>query len=311
MAKTHLLKIMLLSALTLSLPINAAPLPVVASFSLLGDMTKQVGGERVAVRSLVGCNSDAHVFQPTPNDAKTLANARLVIVNGLGFEGWIDRLIKAAGNKNKVLVASTGIVPLMADEEEHAEHSEDAGNNAAHANLHNAADPHAWQDLSLALKYVDNIVNALIHADPAGKDFYLANAKRYKSEIVTLNRAIKTELHSLPDARQRVVSSHDAFAYFSRAYGIHFIAPVGLSTDAEASAADMARILRQIRAEKIPAVFLENISNPRLLDQLRRESGAKIGGTLYADALACDGDASSYLGLMKQNATLLFQALKP
>lgn len=279
----------------------AQTLKVVASFSILGDMTQRVGGERVQIHTLVGHDADAHMYQPTPADAKTVAQAKLVIVNGFGFEGWIDRLVKSSGYRGKVLTASKGIKtlkrPHLQNEKQDYKHDGEI-------------DPHAWQDLSNALHYVDNIAQALSEADPAGKALYQANASKYKQEITTLDGEVRKSFNAIPAERRKVVTLHDAFGYFGRAYGISFISPVGGNTDAEPSAADVGRIIRQIRREKIPAVFLENISDPRLLERIRQESGAKTGGTLYSDSLSKSGDsAASYLDMMRHNAKTLAAAL--
>lgn len=277
---------------------TAEPLKVVASFSILGDLAREVGGDRIEVHTLVGPDGDAHVYQPTPADAKTIAQAKLVIVNGLGFEGWIDRLVKSSGYRGAVLVASTGIKTLKRQHDEH-DHGHDSD-----------VDPHAWQDLANALRYVDNIAQALVKADPAGQGSYFANAAKYKQAIVALDGGLKTSFNSIAKERRKVVTTHDAFGYFSRAYGIAFISPVGINTDAEPSAADVGRIIKQIRREKIPAVFMENISDPRLLERIRQESGARIGGVLYSDSLSkADGPAATYLEMMRHNAKTLASAL--
>lgn len=277
---------------------TAETLNVVATFSILGDLTQRVGGERVQVHTLVGQDADAHVYQPTPADAKTLAQAKLVVVNGYGFEGWIDRLIKSSGYRGKVLMASTGVKTLKRPHMK-GQHDHDS-----------EVDPHAWQDLANALTYVDNIAQALGEADPAGKAVYQANAAKYKQEINALDGDIRKSFNAIPIERRRVVTSHDAFGYFSRTYGISFISPVGVNTDAEPSAADVGRIIQQIRREKIPAVFMESISDPRLLERIRQESGARIGGTLYSDSLSkADGPAPTYLDMMRHNAKTLAAAL--
>ena len=277
---------------------TAAPLKVVASFSLLGDLAREVGGDRIELHTLVGPDSDAHVYQPTPADAKTIAQAKLVIVNGLGFEGWIDRLIKSSGYRGSVVRASAGIKTLKLKHDEHG-HGHDSD-----------VDPHAWQDLANAQRYVDNIAQALAKADPAGQSVYLANAAQYKQAIATLDGELKTAFNAIAKDKRKVVTTHDAFGYFSRAYGIDFISPVGINTDAEPSAADVGRIIKQIRREKIPAVFMENISDPRLLERIRQESGARIGGVLYSDSLSkADGPAATYLAMMRHNAKTLASAL--
>jgi zinc/manganese transport system substrate-binding protein len=269
----------------------------VASFSILGDMVKQVGGDRVDVATLVGPDGDAHVFSPTPADAKTLAGAQLFFVNGLGFEGWMERLEKSSGFKGKTIVASTGVKPRSMVEEEGG-------------TPETITDPHAWQDLENGKLYVANIRDGLIAADPEGKSVYEANATKYLDAIAKEEMAVKQALAALPEASRKIITSHDAFGYFGAAYGLEIIAPEGVSTESEASAQDVAKIIRQIREEKIPAVFIENITDHRLLDQIARETGAKIGGTLYSDALSgADGPAATYLDMFKHNVGALTSAL--
>jgi len=286
-----------LGALLLAAPAPAQErLPVVASFSILGDFVKNVGGDRVAVESLVGPNGNAHVYAPSPNDAKKAADAKLVFVNGLGFEGWLERLVKASGTKAPIVVATQGIKPL-----------ERAG---GHDHDHGRADPHAWQSVANAKIYVANIRDALIAADPTGKDAYAPNAAAYLASLDALEREVKETIARIPAERRRLITSHDAFGYFEDAYGIDFIAPQGVSTEAEASAKDIARIITQVRKQKITAMFLENVSDPRLVRQIASETGAKIGGTLYSDALTdATGDAASYIGLMRHNLKQLAAAL--
>ncbi|WP_421699852.1 metal ABC transporter substrate-binding protein [Ancylobacter sp.] len=311
-------------ALGLSLPLalpaaaqDAAPkIPVVASFSILGDLVKEVGGDRVAVTTLVGPNGDAHVFQPAPADAKKVAAAQIVFVNGLGFEGWIDRLVKASGTKAEIVVATKGITPReMADEDEddhaapgHKDH--DHAKKGEHDHDHGGIDPHAWQSVANAEIYVANIRDALVAADPAGKAAYEANASAYTAKLEALDAEVKAAMAAIPESRRRIITSHDAFGYFGAAYGIEFIAPQGVSTESEASAKDVARIIRQIKAENIPAVFMENISDPRLVKRIAKETQAKIGGELFSDALSDDkGPASTYIDMMKNNITQLSSAL--
>ncbi len=273
-------------------------LPVVASFSILGDFVREIGGERVSVTLLVGPDGDAHVYSPTPADAKTVAGAKLVVVNGLKFEGWLTRLVKSSGTKATVATATTGITPLkMADDH-------------GHGHSHGGEDPHAWQSVANAKLYVGNVRDALIAADPAGKASYEANAVAYLTKLDALESEIKATVARIPADRRKAITSHDAFGYFAKAYGIEFIAPQGVSTEAEASAKDVARIIRQIKAQKVPAVFLENITNPRLAEQIAKESGAKIGGRLYSDALsAADGPAGTYIAMMKYNISQIEKAL--
>jgi zinc/manganese transport system substrate-binding protein len=307
--------------LGLSVSASAADkVKAVASFSILGDMVKQVGGDRVDVATLVGPDGDAHVFSPTPADAKTLAGAQLFFVNGLGFEGWMERLEKSSGFKGKVVVTSTGVKPRTMVEEEghhhggadadedHAEHAKGEQHDDEEAEV--VTDPHAWQDLENGKLYVANIRDGLIAADPAGKAVYEANAAKYLDAIAKEEAAVKQGLAALPQASRKIITSHDAFGYFGAAYGLEIIAPEGVSTESEASAQDVAKIIRQIKEEKIPAVFMENITDHRLLDQIARETGAKIGGTLYSDALSApDGPAPTYLDMFKHNVGALTAAL--
>ncbi|MDF2621256.1 MAG: periplasmic solute binding protein [Xanthobacteraceae bacterium] len=289
-----------------------AKIPVVATFSILGDFVRQVGGDRVAVSTLVGPNGDAHVFQPSPADAKKVAAAKLVFVNGLGFEGWIDRLVKASGTKAKLVVATTGIAPReMAEEEDDHDHDHSKKADAhGHDHDHGGTDPHAWQSVDNAEVYVANIRDALIAADPAGKATYEANAAAYTARLDALDAQVKAAILAIPTERRRIITSHDAFGYFGAAYGMEFIAPQGVSTESEASAKDVARIIRQIKAEKIPAVFMENISDPRLVKRIAAETDAKIGGELYSDALSDDkGPASTYIDMMQNNIRQFSAAL--
>ena len=265
----------------------------VASFSILGDMVKQVGGDRVDVITLVGPNGDAHVYEPTPADAKNLAAAQILFTNGLGFEGWMDRLEKSSGFKGTVVVASTGVKPRTMVED-----------------AKTITDPHAWQSLANGKIYAANIRDALIAADPAGKATYEANAKKFIDGMTAMEANVKAAVAKMPPERRKIITTHDAFGYFGSAYGMEFIAPEGVSTESEASAQDVAKIITQIKKEHIPAVFLENVTDSRLLDQIASETGAKIGGTLYSDALSApDGPAGNYLDMFRNNIDTLSTAL--
>jgi zinc/manganese transport system substrate-binding protein len=289
----RLVLILLLAAMP-SLACAQEKLKVVATFSILADFVRNVGGERVTVSALVGPNGDAHVYQPSPGDVRTLADARLVFANGLGFEGWISRLVKASGTKAQAVVATTGVKPRK----------------AVDGHGHGEADPHAWQSVANAKTYVANIRDALSRADPAGKDSYTANAAAYLGRLDALETEVKAAIEQIPPDRRRIITTHDAFGYFAAAYGVAFIAPQGVSTEAEVSAQDVARIITQVRKQKIPAVFLENVSDERLLRRIAAESGARIGGTLYSDALTdANGPAPTYLDLMRHNVKQLAGAL--
>jgi len=275
----------------------ADKLKAVASFSILGDMVSQVGGDRVDVVTLVGPDGDAHVYEPTPADAKNLSASQILFVNGLGFEGWMDRLEKSSGFKGKVVVASTGVKARTMVEEEGGKPE-------------TITDPHAWQNLANGKLYVVNIRDGLIAADPDGKSVYEANAAKYLGEIMQEDDAVKAALAKLSKDRRKIITSHDAFGYFGAAYGLEVIAPEGVSTESEASAQDVAKIIRQIKAENIPAVFMENITDHRLLDQIASETNAKIGGELYTDALSPpDGPAPTYLDMFRHNVGTLTAAL--
>lgn len=290
----------LLAAL-MTVTARAEPIPVVASFSILADFARSVGGDRIAVTALVGPGGDSHVYTPTPADARTVAAARLVIVNGLGFEGWLPRLVKAAGGKATVVEAARGIAPRRAADDDH-DHD--------HDHDHGAIDPHAWQSVANAKTYVVNIRDALIAIDTAGADTYRANATAYLAQLDALDGAVREAIAALPATRRKVISSHDAFGYFTARYGITFIAPQGLSTDAEPSARAVGAIIRQIKRQKIPAVFLENMTDPRLAHRIAAESGARIGGTLYADSLTAEnGPAPTYIAMVRHNIKALTDAL--
>jgi zinc/manganese transport system substrate-binding protein len=264
-------------------------LNVVATFSILGDFARNVGGERVSVTTLVGPDGDVHVYTPAPVDARKIADAKLVIINGLGLEGWLSRLTQSAGGKATMIAASQGIAPRK---------------------LGTDADPHAWQSVPNARIYVANIRDALVAADPAGAAIYRDNADRYLAKLDALDREVRAAVAQIPPTRRKVISTHDAFGYFAAAYGIEFIAPQGVSTESEASARDIAAIITQIKASKIPAVFLENISDPRLMRRISAETGARIGGTLYSDSLTDEkGDVPTYIDMVRHNIKALTSAL--
>ena len=279
-----------LALLTGVLPARAQDrLNVVASFSILGDFVRNVGGDRVSVTTLAGADGDVHVYTPAPADAKKIADASLLVINGLGLEGWLPRLLQASGSKAPIIVATKAIAPLKVGSD---------------------ADPHAWQSVANAKIYVTNISDALAAADPAGAGAYRANAQTYLTKLDALDREAREAVAQIPPARRKVISTHDAFGYFAAAYGIEFIAPLGVSTESEASARDIADIITQIRTQKIPAVFLENISDSRLIRRISAETGARVGGTLYSDSLTGEkGDAPTYIDMVRHNIKALTSAL--
>lgn len=305
-----------LAVVTTSPSWAADKLKVVTSFTVLGDMVRNIGGEHVALTTLVGPDGDAHVFEPTPADARALAQADLVIVNGLGFEGWIDRLVKASGYKGPLVVASDGIDTLKAEEDHGHGHGDAHGSDEKsekhddhHHHHEGEFDPHAWQDLANGRLYVANIARALAAADTAHADDYRRRAEAYGRELAALDRDIRSRLDAVPADRRKVITSHDAFQYFGRAYGIDFHAPVGLSTEDEPSAGEVAALIRQMRDEGIRVLFVDNISDPRLVQQLAREADAVVGGTLYSDSLSgSTGPAPTYIDMFRHNVSEIAKA---
>jgi zinc/manganese transport system substrate-binding protein len=295
------LLVLLSLASVMAAPVVAQPLPVVTSFSILADLVKVIGGSHVEVTSLVGPNADAHVFDPTPADAKRLADAKLVVINGLGFEGWMDRLIKSSGYRGSVTVASRGVKTIQ----------EAAGHGHQHGHSHShAADPHAWQNPLNVKQYVQNIRLALAAAKPAAAQEFEQRAQAYSRDLDALDQSIRERLKPIPVAQRRIVTSHDAFGYFAAAYNVKFYPLQGLSTGSEPSAADVVRIIDQIKKNKVTAIFVENISDARVLERITKESGARIGGTLYADALSEPGTAvDTYLKLIEHNAATIIKGL--
>jgi zinc/manganese transport system substrate-binding protein len=268
----------------------------VATISIIGDLARNVGGNRVEVTTLVGPNGDAHVYSPTPGDARELAAAAIVFVNGLGLEGWMTRLVTASGTKAPMVVVSKGVTPRRMPDEDNPGKT--------------VIDPHAWQSVADAKIYVANIRDGLDAIDPAGKAIYDANAQAYLAKLDEVDGEVRAAIAGIPADRRKIITTHDAFGYFGAAYGMSFIAPEGLSTDAEPSAKDVAGIIRQIKKQKIPAVFLENVSDPRLMQQIARETGAAIGGKLYSDALSePNGSAGTYVDMMRHNARQFATAL--
>lgn len=287
----------LLAALALLLPLSlhAADKPqVVTSFSILADLTQAIGGTHIELVNLVGADEDAHVFEPSPKNAKDLLKADLIIANGLGFEPWLERLLSSSQARGKRIDASAGVLPIMLEEDGHS-----------------VPDPHAWQSLSNAEIYVQNIAKALSLHDPANATSYASRRDAYLVRLQVLREQANQQLNSLPASQRKVVNSHDAFGYFGQAWQLQFIAPQGLSTSDEPSAAEVARLIRQLRSEGVRAVFVENIRDPRLIKQIADEAGATVGGTLYSDALAASGPASTYLGMFQHNLETLMAALEP
>ena len=278
-----------------------APLAVVTSFSILGDLVKVVGGERVRVTTLVGPDEDTHAFEPRPADARAIAQSRLLVINGLGFEPWAQKLAQSAGYKGLTVVASQGVRPhAMTDE---------AGHDKGHH--HDENDPHAWQDPQNVVLYVRNIAAGLAKADPAGAAAYQASAEAYAKELQALDAWAKAQFAAIPQDKRKVITSHDAFGYLAAHYRVRFLAPQGVTPDAQPSARQVAQLIRQIQREKIRAVFVENMSDPKLLAQLSKDAGVSVGAALYSDALSSpDKPGATYLQMMRHNITQLVAGMK-
>ncbi|MDH0871218.1 zinc ABC transporter substrate-binding protein AztC [Agrobacterium pusense] len=314
---------------------SAAELKVVASFSIIADFAKNVGGDRVEITTLVGPDGDAHVYEPRPADAVAVSKADVVLVNGLEFEGFLKRLIETSGTKAPIVELTKGVKPLRlsdepaghahpeAEEEEaHNHKAEEAGHKHETADAHDhdhgheghhhhgEYDPHAWQSIKNAQIYVKNIAGAFCKADKPGCATYTANSDAYVAKLATLNDKVKTEIAAIPPEKRVIITSHDAFGYFEHAYGLNFLAPEGISTESEASAADVAKLVDQVKHDKASAIFVENITDKRLIDQIASETGLKVGGTLYSDALStADGPAATYIDMVNHNIETISAAV--
>ena len=300
--KRATLKFLTLSSLVAIglLPSNspaAEPLPVVASFSILGDLVQVVGGERVKVTTLVGPDADAHAFEPKPAHAKAILQSRLFVINGLNFEPWAQKLARSANYKGQTLVASQGIKVRKLPLDKGHQHAE--------------ADPHGWQDPSNVVVYVKNIAKSLASLDPAGASSYQKNSETYIKELESLDQFTKDQLAPLSLKQRQVITSHDAFGYFAARYQIIFLAPQGINADVEPSAKEVAQLIRQIKRDKIKAVFVENMSNPKLLAQITQDTGVALGPKLYVDALSGPNEpGSTYLKMMHHNVTQLVAGMQ-
>lgn len=313
---------------------EAAPLKIVTSFSILADMAKNVAGSRATITSLVGPDADAHVFEPGPADVAMLAEADVLIINGLGFEPWLVRLAASAKSKAKFVTASYGVKPIELDEPHHHGHGHghSHGHNHGHSHGHGHGhghghshshdkdghpavphdfDPHAWQDLRNGVIYVRNIADALAEKDPANATLYLANAESYITELKKLHEWAQAEIGRLPKEKRKVITTHDAFGYFSKAYGVEFLSPAGIGTASDPSAETLARLVDQMRRENIRALFMENMGNPRMMETIARETGIEDGGTLYSDALSAPGGpAPTYVAMFRHNVPALIEAMQ-
>lgn len=308
--KRNTLRLLAISALAASglfpaMAIATEPIPVVSSFSILGDLVQAVGGSRVKVITLAGPDADAHEFAPSPQHARAVLNARLFVINGLNFEPWAQKLAKSAGYKGETVVASNGVKPRHLDEAGEPHQPKETGR------IHPDADPHAWQNPNNVVLYVKNIAAGLSKVDPIGAATYSANASAYAEELKNFDSWAKEQFATIPVAKRKVITSHDAFGYFAAHYQISFLAPEGVSSDAEPSAKHVAELIRQMKREKIRAVFVENMSSPKLMAQLSKDAGATVGATLYSDALSGPSEpGSSYLKMMRHNVTQLLAGMR-
>ncbi len=271
---------------------NKKSIKAVASFSILGDIVKNIGQDKVNVKSIVGPNGDAHVYEPRPDDIKLISEADIVFINGMGFEGWLNRLINSSGFKGPIIISTTNIHPRLVFEEKLIE------------------DPHAWHSISNIKIYIYNITKALKDRDPENADYYENNAQSYIEKLNDLDAEIREAVDKIPPPKRKVITAHDAFGYFGNTYGIQFLAPIGTSTCCEAKVKDIISLIKQIKESGVKTIFVENITNPRVIKQIARETGAKIGGELYSDALSeSDGPAASYINMVRHNFSLLIESM--
>ena len=297
------------ATLLLALVSNAAAekLNVIASFSILGDIAANVGGDRIELTTLVGPDADAHAYEPKPNDAVVMSKAKVVLINGFGFEGFMERLAKTSATSAAIVEVAKGIETIKPNEGGHHHEGEEATHQESEGGHdHGEIDPHAFQSVPNVRKYVSAIADAFCAADQAGCETYKSNASIYDAKLATLDAEIRGAIASLPAEKRTIITSHDAFGYFAHEYGLTFLAPEGVSTESEASAADVSKLVDQIREDKASAIFVENISDPRLVNQIATETGIKVGGALYSDALSTkDGPAPTYIDLMRHNITTI------
>ncbi|MDO4795390.1 MAG: zinc ABC transporter substrate-binding protein [Brachymonas sp.] len=301
---------------------TAKPLPVVTSFSILADVAQQIGGERVAVQPLIAADTDAHSYQMTPADVRKIRSAKLLLANGLGMESApLQRAMQ--NSKLPLAIVTQGIEPLPTHEHDHDHdhdhahghdhgHAHGHGHHHHHHHSHGPQDPHVWQDPVRMQTYARNIANALIQADPAGRAHYEQRLAAYQRELQQLHTWAEQQFAAIPPAQRKVLTAHEAFAYLGARYQITFVAPLGVSADSDASARRVARLIQQVRTQGIRAIFLENVKDARLIEQIARETGVPMQQqALYSDALSGpQGPAPTYLQLMRHNVNALASALR-
>ncbi|MFO0320670.1 MAG: metal ABC transporter solute-binding protein, Zn/Mn family, partial [Neisseriaceae bacterium] len=263
-------KILIIVFLAITGVIYALPIQVVTSFSILADVVKQVGGDKVKVSSIVGANQDIHDYELKPSDIVNINNSKLLIINGLGLEaGWINNIVKSY--KGHIVTASYGINPLSMIDKQHLVKQ----------------DPHIWSNpINIANYYVPNILKALIAISPQNADYFIKNANKYTKELQELNCWVISQLNSIPINKRQIITTHDSFAYFAKQYNLKFLSAQGISTDSEATAQDIAKLEHIIKTSNVKVVFLENMTNNQLIMQIAKDTKATIGGKLYSDALS-------------------------
>lgn len=287
-------------------------LEVVATFSILEDLVKNIGGDLVEVTTLVGRDSDAHEYEPTPRDSVVIADATIVFENGLAFETWLDDLYTASGSSASRVRVTEGIVPrAMSEFGEHGHEEHTEGKD--HADEHGESDPHVWHNPQLVLRMVDNIATALAEADPANEATYLANAERYKAELEQLDKDIQAEVEKLPADKRKLITSHDSLGYFAYRYGFEVIGAVIPSVTTESSdanAGELAKLVDTIKGSSVPAIFVENITNAELVERVASSAGVRVAPALYTDALGEESsEGATYLDMMRYNAQTIVTAL--
>ena len=275
-----------------SCPVHTCPLKIVVSFSVLQDLVEEIGGEHVEVSAIVPPNADPHTYQPKPADAKSLSRADIIFMNGLGFEGWLGRLVAASGFKGALVVAGENIPARLSP-------------------ANRETDPHAWHNVENAIRYAQTISRTLVDFDPLHKNYYEKRLAHYVNQLKNLHHEIHALFKGIPQENRKVVTTHDAFGYFGEAYQVSFFSPIGVNTEIQPSAQAIARLIDFIRLHAITAMFVENLASKQLLNQIAEETGVRVGGTLYADSLSEKaGPAPTYIEMMRYNATLIANALR-
>ncbi len=286
------LSLIALLSLVLSNTSTAQKKVVISSASMIWDMVDNIAGDKIENRLIVPIGGDPHTYSPTPRDAQKVASSDLIFINGLTFEGWITELIENSGTKGKTITVTEGLTPI------------------ASSQYKNAYDPHAWMDLAKAQTYITNILQGLIEIDPVNKGYYEENYRNYSQELKDLDAYISKRILEIPEEKRLIVTSHDAFSYYGKRYGLDVQGIIGISTESEAQTSDIVRISNSIKSSGVPAIFVESTINPKLIKQIATDNGVAIGGSLYADSIGEKGsNGSTYLKMMKSNTDVIVDAL--